>query len=222
MCVFHLGLLSAVGRGWVTGMRALLLAFGVLPLLLELFSLWEYRESSGVVFPRACVMSGELAMELWGLSFSEQKAICQHGIRDRYFSHSRDRSALGTSTWKKQSQQMEGKRGGVRITEEESYTEMLIQSVSRLQQSSLASKTRNHVIFKTLSYHCLISCSECRIKALTRCYYWAECLSLPVPSWHFKLGIVSARPASAHIGLWGKPTALGYSDKRLGLLHSDL
>lgn len=100
ICVFHLGLLSAVGRGWVTGMRALLLAFGVLPLLLELFSLWEYRESSGVVFPRACVMSGELAMELWGLSFSEQKAICQHGIRDGYFSHSRDRSTLGTPTWK--------------------------------------------------------------------------------------------------------------------------
>ena len=161
----------------VIGMGALLLAFGVLPLILELFSLWGKRESSGAVLPWACVMSGELAMELWGLSFSEQKAICQHGIRDGYFSHSRDRNAY----MKKQSQQMEGKREGEkrdRMTEKESYTEMLIQSISSLQQSSLASKTRNQVIFKTLSYHCLIFCSECRIKALTRCYYWAECLSL--------------------------------------------
>ena len=78
---------------------ALLLAFGGLPLLLELFCLWGKRESSGAVFPRACVMSGELVMALWGLSFSEQKAICQHGIREGYFSHSRDRG--GETEWQR-------------------------------------------------------------------------------------------------------------------------
>lgn len=101
----------------VIGMWALLLALGVLPLILELFSLWGYRESSGAVLPRACVMSGELAMELWGLSFSEQKAICQHGIRDGYFSHSRDRSTLGTPTWKNSHSKWRERERGKKETE---------------------------------------------------------------------------------------------------------